>query len=131
MDQFHRYPRPQETGNKTDVRWMTLKSDRITLTAYPIDNQLLNCSTWPFGVEELDFVAGKEGGKSASGLVPVTAKHGADIKPGNLVQWNIDHKQMGLGGDTSWGRHVHKQYTIPPGEYHYTFIIKPQVVLSK
>jgi beta-galactosidase len=131
LDQFHRYPRPQETGNKTDVRWMALSSDRITLTAYPTDNQLLNGSTWPFGVEELDFVAGKEGGKSASGLVPVTAKHGADIKPGNLVQWNIDHKQMGLGGDTSWGRHVHKQYTIPPGEYHYAFIIKPQVVLPK
>lgn len=32
---------------------------------------------------------------------------------------------------TSWGRHVHKQYTIPPGEYHYAFIIEPKLVLSK
>ncbi len=126
MDQFHRYPRPQETGNKTDVRWMTMKSDRITLTAYPTDNQLLNGSTWPFGIEELDFEPGKEGGKSASGLVPLTAKHGAHIEPGNLVRWNIDHKQMGLGGDTSWGRHVHDQYTIPAREYRYAFVIEPQ-----
>jgi beta-galactosidase len=129
-DQFHRYPRPQETGNKSDVRWMSLKSDRLTLTAYPTDNQLLNGSTWPFGIAELDFAAG-EGGESASGLVPLTAKHGAQIKSGNFIQWNIDHKQMGLGGDTSWGRHVHDQYTISPKNYHYRFVIEPQVVTCK
>lgn len=101
-EQFHRYPRPQETGNKTDLRWMTLTSLNTSLTVRPADHQLLSGSVWPFGVEELDFVAGKDGGKSASGLVPVTAKHGADIQAGNLLTWNIDHRQMGVGGDNSW-----------------------------
>jgi len=126
QNQFHRYSRPQETGNKTDLRWMSIQSDNIILTVYPTDNQLLNGSIWPFNTAELDFVAGKDGGQSASGLVPVTSKHGAGIQTGKLVQWNIDHLQMGIGGDTSWGRLVHDEYTIPPAiEYHYSFIIQP------
>jgi beta-galactosidase len=124
-DQFHRYPRPQETGNKSDVRWMKVESDKISLSVQSTDNQLLNCSSWPFETNELDFVAGKDGGESASGLVPITAKHGADIRIGEIVQWNIDHLQMGVGGDTSWGRLVHDEYTIPAKEYHYSFIIQP------
>jgi len=125
QEQYHPYPRPQETGNKSELRWMSLSSGSTSLTVHPADHHLLSASVWPFGVEELDFVAGKDGGKSASGLVPVTARHGADIKVGNLVHWNIDHRQMGLGGDNSWGRPVHDKYTIPPRVYHYSFILVP------
>jgi len=52
-------------------------------------------------MEALDFVAGKKGAASASGLVPVTSKHGAELLPDDFISWNIDFKQMGLGGDTS------------------------------
>jgi beta-galactosidase len=124
-DQFHRYSRPQETGNLTDLRWMRLSADTLTLTAYPADSFLINGSAWPFGTAELDFEPGIDGGESASGLVPVTTKHGAHIKSGPRVQWNIDHLQMGVGGDNSWGRPVHKEYTIPPGEYHYSSTLVP------
>lgn len=124
-EQFHRYPRPQETGNKTDVRWMEVSSKDITLNAS--SNTLLNSSVWPFAMRELDF-NNEEAGQSASGLVPVTKKHGADIKTGELVQWNIDYLQMGVGGDTSWGRLVHPEYTIPANKtYHYTFSIQPKL----
>jgi beta-galactosidase len=124
-DQFHRYPRPQETGNKTDVRWMRLSSDSTDLTVYPADMHLLQGSVWPFPTSELDYVAGKDGGQSASGLVPVSTRHGADIRPGPLVQWNIDHLQMGIGGDNSWGRPVHPEYTIPAVPYSYSFVLVP------
>jgi beta-galactosidase len=125
-DQFHRYPRPQETGNKTDVRWMRLSSDSMDLTVYPTDTHLLQGSVWPFATSELDYVPGKGGGQSASGLVPVSTRHGADIRPGSLVQWNIDHLQMGVGGDNSWGRPVHPEYTIPPRSYHYSLMLVPE-----
>jgi len=124
-EQFHRYSRPQETGNKTDIRWMQVSSEALQLTVYPADNQLLNGSVWPFSTSELDYVEGKDGGKSASGLVPVSTRHGAEIRTGKTIQWNIDHLQMGVGGDTSWGRPVHKQYSIAPGEYRYSFKIVP------
>jgi len=125
---FHRYSRPQETGNKTDIRWMNICSDRICLHISSADDQLLSGSAWPFKTSELDYIPGKDGGTSASGLVPVSSRHGADIKKGDQVQVNIDHKQMGLGGDTSWGRLVHEEYTIPSGKYSYSFIIKPSII---
>ncbi len=121
-DQFHRYPRPQETGNKTDVRWMQVRSNTMTLRAS--SDQLINASVWPFAMPEIDFTSG-EGAKSASGLVPVTKKHGAEIKIGETVQWNIDFQQMGVGGDTSWGRLVHEEYTLPPKKYAYSFTLEP------
>ncbi|MEQ6123108.1 glycoside hydrolase family 2 TIM barrel-domain containing protein [Pseudotenacibaculum sp. MALMAid0570] len=124
-EQFHRYSRPQETGNKTDVRWVTVQSNNLTITAKGLGTQL-NTSTWPFLMKEIDF-SSEEAQKSASGLVPVTKKHGADIQLGNTVQWNIDFLQMGVGGDTSWGRLVHPEYTIPANKtYRYSFAIYPK-----
>jgi len=124
MDQFHRYSRPQETGNKSDVRWMRISSDKISVSAHGLDG-LLNCSVWPFSMAELDFHS-HEAGESASGLVPVTSKHGAHIKSGSSFQWNIDHLQMGVGGDNSWGRRVHDKYSIKPGDYKYSFTLIPR-----
>jgi beta-galactosidase len=85
----------------------------------------LSMSAWQLAPQDLDFVAGKKGAESASGLVPVTSKHGADLIPRNFITLNIDHKQMGVGGDTSWGRHVHEEYTIKPQAYSYSFWLLP------
>ena len=124
-EQFHRYSRPQETGNKTDLRWMEVSSNDIKLRV--TSSQLLNASVWPFNMQELDF-SSDDGAESASGLVPVTKKHGADIKLGETIQWNIDYLQMGIGGDTSWGRLVHPEYTILANEnYSYSFSITPKL----
>ena len=123
-DQFHRYSRPQETGNKSDVRWMELSSQDTQLKV--TSTQLLNASVWPFNMKAIDF-SSADGSQSASGLIPVTKKHGADIKIGETIQWNIDYLQMGVGGDTSWGRLVHPEYTIPANKnYSYSFTIEPK-----
>ncbi|MFD1162902.1 MULTISPECIES: glycoside hydrolase family 2 TIM barrel-domain containing protein [Hwangdonia] len=125
-DQFERYLRPQETGNKTDVRWVKVASNNLTLKAS--SRILLNTSVWPFAMPEIDFKSG-DASESASGLVPVTTKHGADIKFGETIHWNIDYLQMGVGGDTSWGRLVHPEYTIPANNtYKYSFSIMPNTV---
>ncbi|MFH6603155.1 glycoside hydrolase family 2 TIM barrel-domain containing protein [Maribacter algicola] len=123
-DQFHRYSRPQETGNKTDVRWMHLFNGQLSLKAQS-KNHLLNASVWPFAMKEIDFNPTTDGAASASGLVPVTKKHGADIKIGNTVQWNIDYQQMGVGGDNSWRAPVHDEYMITAKRYTYSFVIQP------
>ncbi|WP_108809224.1 glycoside hydrolase family 2 TIM barrel-domain containing protein [Aquimarina spinulae] len=122
--QFHTYSRPQETGNKTDVRWMKIASSTVAIKTNS-SSSLLNSSVWPFAMTELDFNSEKDGAASASGLVPVTKKHGADIKKGKTIQWNIDYQQMGVGGDTSWGRLVHDEYTIKPTKHNYSFTIQP------
>jgi len=122
--QFHPYPRPQETGNKTDVRWMALTNDAgIGLMA--IGRQKLSTSAWQFDIGDLDYQEAAKGSESASGLVPLTAKHGADIFPRDIITWNIDYKQMGVGGDNSWRLPVHDEYTLPAQEYRYSFILFP------
>ncbi|MCL6267740.1 glycoside hydrolase family 2 TIM barrel-domain containing protein [Flagellimonas myxillae] len=125
-EQFHRYSRPQETGNKTDVRWMELATEKIAVRVF--GDTLLNASVWPFNMKELDFNSEEDGAESASGLVPVTKKHGADIKLGDMVQWNIDLMQMGVGGDNSWGRPVRDPYTIKPVRRSYSITLQPRKV---
>ncbi|WP_349663377.1 DUF4981 domain-containing protein [Cellulophaga lytica] len=129
-EMFHRYSRPQETGNRTDVRWVSILSEELQLTATS-KTTLLNTSIWPFTQKELDFNQETDATSSASGLVPVTKKHGAEIKIGKEYQWNLDFLQMGVGGDNSWGAPVHDEYKITPKSYTYNFIITPTRIESK
>ncbi len=123
-DQIHHYSRPQENANKTDVRWIALKNGK-GLGLLAVGDEPLNASAWPYKQSDIDFIAGKDGSESASGLVPVTTKRGAEVPMRDLVTVNIDHKQMGVGGDTSWGRLVHSQYTIEAKSYYYGFTLVP------
>lgn len=125
-DQFYAYTRPQESGNKTDVRRMRLSNEAgIGLEMYT-EGEPLSCSAWPFAQEDLDFEAGEGGEASASGLVPNVSKHGADIFPRDFVTWNIDLLQMGVGGDNSWGAPVHEEYQIPGDKvWTYSFWLLP------
>ena len=123
-EQFHAYPRPQETGNKTDVRWARLVNDQGIGFEAIAEDTLLNTSAWPFAAEELDFIAA-EGGMGASGLTPMTSKHGVDVQPGDLTTWNIDLAQMGTGGRNSWGSLPPVQYQLAVKPYSYSFRLRP------
>ena len=124
-EQLHIYSRPQETGNKTDVRWMSFSNSDGVGLLIKANTKPLSMSAWQLNIEDLNFAAGKKGAASASGLVPVTSKHGADLFPRPITTCNIDYKQMGLGGDTSWGRMVHEEYTLPVKDYRYSFRLIP------
>ncbi|MBC8298495.1 MAG: hypothetical protein H8E55_22225, partial [Pelagibacterales bacterium] len=41
------------------------------------------------------------------------------------ISLNIDLKQMGVGGDNSWGARPLLKYLIQPGNIKYSFTIKP------
>lgn len=49
------------------------------------------------------------------------------MKEENLITWNIDWRQMGVGGDTTWSLRAvtHPQYLILPGIYDFTFWVLP------
>ncbi|MDX1282310.1 glycoside hydrolase family 2 TIM barrel-domain containing protein [Shewanella colwelliana] len=122
---FHRYSRPQETGQRTDVRYVAITdANGKGLLAKAANTKTLQTSLWPFAQADIDFRQGDASG-SASGLVPVTANHGAEIPTREFVTWNIDHKQMGVGGDTSWGRQVHQPYRIKAEPMQFNFSIEP------
>ncbi|MUJ28010.1 DUF4981 domain-containing protein [Aliivibrio fischeri] len=123
-DQFHAYPRPQESGNKTEVRWFKVTDKNGVGVEVLSTTELLNASAWPFKAEELDFVADLDG-VSASGLTPISRKHGVDVHQSNVTTLNIDLAQMGTGGQNSWGSLPPEKYQLPASDMNYSFIIRP------
>lgn len=110
--QYHDYSRPQETGNKTDVRWMTLSNKQgwgLMIEGKP----LLSMSALPLLQSDLEH------DRKAVRL------HGAELQPRDLVSVNIDWKQMGVGGDNSWGALPLDKYLIPAATYSYQFSLIP------
>lgn len=111
-DQYHPYIRPQEFGNKTDVRWVALtNSDGVGLLA--VGMPLVYATATQIPVEVYD------GGRDAA------QRHTTDMHPRDLVILNLDWKQMGVGGDTSWGAQTHPEYTLPARPCSYSFRLRP------
>jgi beta-galactosidase len=111
-EQYYPYSRPQENGYKTDVRWALLKNSKgegLKVTGKPV----IGTSALPFAREDFD-----PGQKKAQ-------RHTVDITPRDFVEWHIDLKQMGVGGDDSWGAKPHDEYMILPGIYYFNFTIQP------
>ena len=114
MDLYHPYIRPQENGNRTDVRWLALVNDKgIGLLA--VGQPLLSISAHHF-IDE-DFDPGLE----------KRQRHTYHLKKRDLVTLKLDYKQMGVGGDTSWGDRArpHPEYRLPVQEYSYSFSLRP------
>jgi beta-galactosidase len=107
-DQYVPYLRPQENGNKTDVRWMTLTDD----AGFGLKAEGLQ----PMGVTALhnaseDFDPG------------FTKKHQHinDIYPREEVVLSLDLFQRGVGGTTSWGALPLDKYRFENREYKFSY----------
>jgi beta-galactosidase len=114
-EQYFPYIRPQENGYKTDIRWMALTDDSgigLLIDGLP----LFSGSALHNSIEDFD-----QGTKRMN-------RHTIDISPKNQVFVTIDLKQMGVGGDDSWGALPHPQYLLPAGDYSFKFRLKPYVV---
>ena len=111
-DQYFPYIRPQETGNKIDVRWLELISeDGRGLKIF--GKELLSISALNFNREDLD--SGDE----------KTQKHAGELTPRKEVFVNIDGFQQGLGSINSWGRLPLEEYRLTYKSYKYSYWIKP------
>ncbi len=107
------YERPQETGTRTDTRWMTLRHGASGIGLLVIGLPRFEFSAYPFALEDLD------GGPKK------TQRHSIDVRPRDFVTVNVDWAQMGVGGDNSWGALPHREYRIPPVELSYAFVLTP------
>ena len=106
-EQGHAYVRPQENGNRADVRFLTM-TDEDGAGLLAVGMPLLNVSAWPYSMEDLE-----------------KATHINELPHRDFVTVNLDYKQMGVGGDDSWGARPHPEYTLPAQPYGYRFRIKP------
>lgn len=112
-EQFHPYIRPQENGNKTDVRWMLLQNEKGTGLLISAIDEPLSMSAHHFMDDDLD-----------PGLEKAQ-RHAGELKERDLVTLNIDMKQMGLGGINSWGTLPLPRYSLPCQKYIYSFRLSP------
>jgi beta-galactosidase len=111
-EQFGNYVRPQETANKTDVRWVKL-TDENGKGLMVAGDTLLNISARHYLDEDLD-----------EGLEKHNA-HTGELKQRDLTTLSIDLEQTGVGGINSWGTWPLKQYRLEYKDYSYSFVIKP------
>jgi beta-galactosidase len=120
-DQYWAYLRPQENGNKTDVRWLTITDNSgngLLFSGMP----LLEVSAHHNIMEDFESNE-RTDGRQRSGITVVN-RHTDDVKPRDLTSVNIDFKQMGIGGDNSWGARTHPEYLLSKKEYSYSFKMK-------
>lgn len=105
------YIRPQENGNKTDVRWLTLTNkDGIGIKIKGL--QPLSIKAAHNAAEDLDF-----------GITKKDGIHPCDITPRKEIFLNVDWRQRGLGGDDSWGALPHPPYRLTSDSYEYAYEI--------
>ncbi len=123
-DQYWAYLRPQENGNKTDVRWMTI-TDSDGNGLFFEGMPLLEVSAHHNLQEDFESME-RTDGRQIDG-VPVVNRHTTNVKPRDLTSVNIDYMQMGIGGDNSWGAWTHDQYRLTEKEYSYSFRMKGMV----
>jgi len=113
-DLHYNYIRPQENGYRTDTRYASFtNNDSIGFSVS--------------GLEMFCFNAQYFAKEQYSNDVEVVYNHTKDLENEGRIYLNIDHKQMGVGGDNSWGARVHEEYRVLPHEYYYSFIISPVV----
>ena len=111
-DLYYAYGRPQENGYRTDTRWVELtdqsgkglRFEGLPLICFSAHHNLN--SDFDHGLEKRQI-------------------HSMDIQPRDLISLNIDYKQMGLGGDNSWGARTWAKYLLDSEDLNYSYTIKP------
>ena len=112
--QYWPYIRPQESGNKTDVRWWSvINAAGKGLKFY--GPAPLECSTLNYLTSDLD------GGPEKADR----QMHSGDLTPRPFSVVHIQGRQMGLGCIDSWGSWPLRQYLIPYADLSFTFVIEP------
>ena len=105
---FISYIRPQETGNRTDVRWVCLTNNS--------GNGLM-----AVGMPQIEF--------NALQYTPwelQSKKHPYELIKNNSIVLRLNYHQMGMGGDDSWGARPHPEFTLYTNQvYTYQFRLLP------
>ncbi|MEN6480391.1 MAG: glycoside hydrolase family 2 TIM barrel-domain containing protein [Anaerolineales bacterium] len=109
-DMVERYVRPQESGNRSGVRWATLTNDDGEgLLIVDEAGTLLDLSAWPFTQDDL-----------------AQAQHVHELPRRDTVTLNIGHRQRGVGGDVPVGITVHDAYRLwPRRSYMLRYRLRP------
>lgn len=107
-EQLTPYLRPQESGNKIGVRWAEIRDGQgrgLRIEGAPA----VELSVLPYTPEELEL-----------------ADHAYKLPRQTRTVVRVNLRQMGVGGDDSWGAPVHTEFTLPADRvYTHSFALLP------
>lgn len=102
------YLRPQECGNRTNVRWIQLTDDKGEGLLFAAESKTMEVSFLPYSAYEIN-----------------NAGHIYELPERNYTWLRLMAVNMGVGGDDSWGAPVHEEFKPNPSkDYELTFVIK-------
>jgi beta-galactosidase len=105
------YVNPQECGNRTGVRYVQVTEKNGNGVRFTCTGEPLEMSVLPYSAAELE-----------------TAMHLEELKEPSYTWVRLMAKQMGVGGDDSWGAPVHPEFKIDPRQpLCLEFVIRPVV----
>ncbi len=111
-EQYWGYVRPQESGNKTQVRWWKVINAAGKGFLFE-STEPMECSALPYLQDDLTL--GDDKGQHHSG----------DLTERPFTTVNIAQKQMGMGCVNSWGAWPLQKYMIPFQNHEFKFVITP------
>ena len=111
-EQYYPYIRPQETGTKTDIRWLRL-TDAMGRGIEVMAEEPFSASALHYTVDALDDGDFKRN------------RHGDLLREEDLTNLLLDYRQAGVGCVDSWGSLPLPEHRMPFGEYSFHFMIKP------
>ena len=95
LENFTKYLNPQECGNRTGVRYVNVYEENGAGLNFTATENPFEMSVLPYNAYELD-----------------NAMHRDELPDPTYTWVRIAAKQMGVGGDDSWGAPVHKEFKI-------------------
>jgi beta-galactosidase len=83
-DFYYHYTKPQESSNRTGVRWISL-TDANNSGLMVIGDEPVQASVWPYTAEDIR-----------------SAQHPYELEKADELRLNISHQLAGVGGNDSW-----------------------------
>lgn len=111
-EQYYPYARPQESGNHTEVRWVSFSNSKGRKIQFGFADSLLSFSALPYSLDDLDPEMEKK------------QYHSGELNKRNETYLHIDLNQTGLQGMDSWGAWPLEKYRIPFKNYQYSYWIR-------
>ena len=111
-EQFYPYIRPQETGTKTDIRWLRLTDAQgrgLEVSA----EEPFSASALHYTIESLDDNDIKDN------------RHSELLQEDDVTNLLLDYRQAGVACVNSWGALPLPQHRLPFGEYSFHFVLRP------
>ncbi len=110
VDQFYyNYTKPQESSNRTAVRWLSLTNSKNSGLMIAGDEPV-QVSVWPYSAENIR-----------------EAQHPTELVKDDKLTVNISHQLAGVGGNDSWSINARpiKKYRLLEKNYQFGFKLVP------